>query len=300
MTTTSRFDLTDLRLFLMVVEHGSLTRGAQAMHLALASASERISGMEAALGTPLLERMRRGVRATPAGEALVRHARLIVGQIEQMRGELRSYAQGLKGRVHLMSNTAALASFLPEQICRFLIAHPDLSVDIDERPSADIVRAVAEGRADLGIVADTADLAALQTHMIADDQLVVVTNRSHRVANEARVAFADIVDEAFVGLSDAALERHLTDHASRLGRQMQYRVRLRNVADLGRLIEAGVGVAILPAACTQPLRDADVVVLPLSEAWTTRHLHLCARDFSALTPHAHALAQQLMMLKGEG
>ncbi len=230
MTTTSRFDLTDLRLFLMVVEHGSLTRGAQAMHLALASASERISGMESALGTPLLERTRRGVRATPAGEALVRHARLIVGQIEQMRGELRNYAKGLKGRVHLMSNTAALASFLPEQLCRFLTAHPDLSVDIDERPSADIVRAVAEGRADLGIVADSADLAALQTHVIADDQLVFAVSRTHRVANDERVAFADIVDEAFVGLSDAALERHLADHASRLGRQLQSRVRLRNVA----------------------------------------------------------------------
>ena len=298
MTTTSRFDLTDLRLFLMVVEHGSLTRGAQAMHLALASASERISGMESALGAPLLERTRRGVRATPAGEALVRHARLIVGQIEQMRGELRNYAKGLKGRVHLMSNTAALASFLPEQLCRFLIAHPDLSVDIDERPSADIVRAVAEGRADLGIVADTADLAALQTHVIADDQLVVAASRAHRVANDERVAFADIVDEAFVGLSDAALERHLTDRASRLGRQLQYRVRLRNVVDLGRLIAAGVGIAILPAACTQSLGDADIVVLPLSEAWTTRRLHLCARDFSALTPHAHALAQQLMTIEG--
>ena len=298
MTTTSRFDLTDLRLFLMVAEHGSLTRGAQAMHLALASASERISGMESALGAPLLERTRRGVRATPAGEALVRHARLIVGQIEQMRGELRNYAKGLKGRVHLMSNTAALASFLPEQICRFLIAHPDLSVDIDERPSADIVRAVAEGRADLGIVADTADLAALQTYVIADDQLVVAASRAHRVANGERVAFADIVDEAFVGLSDAALERHLADRASRLGRQLQYRVRLRNVADLSRLIAAGVGIAILPAACTQSLGDADIVVLPLSEAWTTRRLHLCARDFSALTPHAQALAQQLMTIEG--
>jgi DNA-binding transcriptional LysR family regulator len=294
--TTSRFDLTDLRLFLMVVEHGSLTRGAQAMHLALASASERISGMESALGTALLERTRRGVRATPAGEALVRHARLIVGQLEQMRGELRSYATGLKGRVHLMSNTAALASFLPEQLCRFLSAHPDLCVDIDERPSEEIVRAVAEGRADLGIVADIADLTALQTHLIADDQLVVVAPRAHRVANESRVAFADIVDEAFVGLSDAALERHLTDRASRLGRQMQYRVRLRNVVDLGRLIAAGVGIAILPDACTQPLRNADLSILPLSEPWTSRHLHLCARDFATLTPHAHALARQLMTL----
>ena len=50
------------------------------------------------------------------------------------------------------------------------------------------------------------------------------------------------------------------------------------------------------AACTQPLREADLVIQPLSEPWTTRRLHLCARDFSTLTPHAQALAQQLMTL----
>ncbi len=108
-----RFDLTDMRLFLSVVECGSLTHGARAMHLALASVSERIAGMEAALGAPLLERSRRGVRPTAAGEALVRHARSILGQVEQMRGELRTYATGLKGRIRLLSNTAAMAAFLP-------------------------------------------------------------------------------------------------------------------------------------------------------------------------------------------
>src|SRR5689334_14505960 len=99
-----RFDLTDMRLFLTVVERGSLTQGAQAMHLALASVSERIAGMEAALGAPLLERNRRGVQATPAGVVLMRHARAILDQVEQMRGEMRPYATGLKGRIRLMSN----------------------------------------------------------------------------------------------------------------------------------------------------------------------------------------------------
>ncbi|WP_144152779.1 LysR substrate-binding domain-containing protein [Paraburkholderia sp. BCC1885] len=292
--TTSRFDLIDMRLFLMAVEHGSLTRGAQAMHLALASASERISGMESALGTPLLERTRRGVRTTAAGDALVRHARLILGQVEQMRGELRTYASGLKGRIRLLSNTAALAAFLPEQLCRFLATHPDLSVDLDERPSAEIVLAIAEGRADLGIVADIADLAALQTHLVAEDQLVVVASNGHRVSAQSSVAFADIVHESFVGLSDAALQTHLADRASRLGHHLDYRVRLRNVADVGRLVEAGIGIAILPEVCAVELHRSRLVVLPLSETWASRRLHLCARDFAALAPHAHLLAHQLM------
>lgn len=144
--------------------------------------------MEAALGTPLLERNRRGVRATAAGDALVRHARSILEQVEQMRGELRTYATGLKGRVRVLSNTAAMAAFLPPQLCQFLAAHPDLSIDLEERPSADIVQALADRRADLGIVADITDLSMLQTHLVASDGLVVVASQSHRMARQSNVA----------------------------------------------------------------------------------------------------------------
>jgi DNA-binding transcriptional LysR family regulator len=289
-----RFDLTDMRLFLTVVERGSLTQGAQAMHLALASVSERIAGMEAALGAPLLERNHRGVQATPAGAVLVRHARAILDQVEQMRGELRPYATGLKGRIRLLSNTAALAAFLPPHLSRFLARYPDLSIDVDERPGAEIVPALADGRADLGIVADIADLGSLQTHLLAQDQLVVVANGSHRIGGAASVAFAEILDEPFVGLSDAALESHLAERASRLGRQLHYRIQMRSLDNVGMLVEAGIGIAILSVASAETLRRPELVILPLSEPWAARRLHLCARDFSALTPHAHLLAQQLM------
>lgn len=297
--TALRFDLIDLRLFLTVVEQGSLTQAAQAMHLALASVSERVSGMESALGAPLLERKRRGVRTTAAGDALTRHARLILGQVEQMRGELRTYATGLKGRIRLLSNTAALAAFLPAQLCRFLAAHPDLSIDLDERPSSDIARALAEKRADLGVVADITDLTALQTHLVAQDQLVVIVSQTHRIGGQRSVAFADIVDESFVGVSDAALEIHLGEHASRLGRQINYRVQLRSLEDVSMLVEAGIGLAILSEVSVSGLHRSNLAIVPLSEPWAVRQLYLCARDFSTLTPHANLLAQQLMKARAQ-
>jgi molybdate transport repressor ModE-like protein len=288
-----RFDLIDIRLFLTVVECGSLTQGARAMHLALASVSERITGMEEVLGAPLLERNRRGVRATAAGEALVRHGRSILDQVEQMRGELRTYATGLKGRVRLLSNTAAMAALLPPQLCRFLAAHRDLSIDLEERPSVEIVQALVDRRADLGILSDVTDLGTLQTHLIASDQLVVVANHSHRIARQLTVAFADILAEPIVGMADTALATHLAERASRLGRQLDYRIQLRNTEHVAMHVEAGVGISILSDAVARTLRR-DLAILPLSEAWATRRLYLCARDFSALTPHAHLLAQQLL------
>jgi DNA-binding transcriptional LysR family regulator len=290
-----RFDISDLQLFLTVVEQGSLTQGAEAMDLALATVSERVSAMESALGAPLLERTRRGVRATAAGDALVRHARLILSQVEQMRGELLSHGAGLKGRVRLLSNTAGLAAFLPVQLCRFLVEHPDLSVELDERPSAEIAIAIAEGRADLGVVADITDLAALQTHPLTKDQLVLIISKKHRFSQKSSVAFADIVSEPFVGMSDAALEIHLRERASRLGRQILYRVRLRNVDDVGTMVEAGVGIAILSKTCAVEMRRHRLAIVQLAEPWASRQLYLCARDFSALTPHAKLFAQQLMI-----
>jgi DNA-binding transcriptional LysR family regulator len=288
-----RFDLTDMRLFLTVVECGSLTQGARAMHLALASVSERIAGMEAALGAPLLERNRRGVRATAAGEALERHARSILGQVEQMRGDLRTYATGLKGRIRVLSNSAAMAAFLPPHLCRFLAAHRDLSIDLLERPSAEIVQSMVDRRADLGIVADITDFGPLQTHLIASDQLVVVANHQHRVAGQADVTFADILGEPVVGIADTALETHLAERASRLGRQLDYRIQLRNIEHVALHVDAGIGISIMSSALAKQIRR-DLAVVRLSEPWATRRLFLCARDFSALTPHAGFLAKQLL------
>lgn len=288
-----RFDLVDLRLFLSVVECGSLTHGARAMHLSLASVSERIAGMEEALGAALLERHRRGVRPTAAGEALVRHARAILEGVEQMRGEMRTYATGLKGRIRLLSNTAAMAGFLPPRLCRFLAAHPDLSIDLDERPSAGIVQALVDRRADMGVVADITELNTLQAHPIASDRLVVVASHAHRLARQPGVAFDDILAEPIVGMADTALETHLAERAARLGRQLNYRIQLRSTDHVAMHVEAGIGLSIMSAALAATIRR-DLAILPLAEAWAARRLYLCARDFGALSPHARLLMAALL------
>lgn len=289
-----RFDLTDMRVVLTVVEHGSLTKGAQALHLALASVSERISGMESMLGAALLERSARGVVPTAAGQTLVRNARLVLAQVEQLRGELRGHATGLKGRIKLLSNTGALVSFLPRQLCRFLTAYPDLSIDLVERPSSEIVLSVAEGRADLGLVANVADFAALETHIVTQDRLVVVASRSHAIAERSGVHFMDIVDQPFVGISDAALDIYLSERASRLGCQLHYRIQLRDLDDVGTFVDADIGISVLPEVSARALARHNLAVLPLIEPWATRQLYLCARKFSSLTPHADLLARQLL------
>jgi DNA-binding transcriptional LysR family regulator len=184
-----RFDLTDLRLFMHVVEAESITRGAERAGMSLGSASERIRAMELTGGVPLLERRPRGVRPTPAGQAVAHHARVVLGQLEQMRGELGQYAKGLRGHVRVLANTAAVAEFLPDALASFLSDHPAIDVDLEERPSREIVAAIAGGLADFGIVADTVDLGALETLPFQTDQLVLVCRPVTPLLTEARSRF---------------------------------------------------------------------------------------------------------------
>src|SRR5215468_8221830 len=241
------FDLVDLNLFCHVVEAGSITHGAERAHLALAAASTRIRNMEAALGAPLLVRRRQGVSPTPAGRTLLQHARVILRQAERLREDLSAYAGGLAGQVKVLSNTNALTEFLPETLSSFLAAHPQVSIDLEERLSDEIVGLIAEGVADLGIVAGTVDAASLETFPFRKDRFVLVVGRDHPLAKRTKTAFAQVLDYDFVGLDrSSALQRFLAEKAAPSGRALRLRVQLRSFDAVCRLVECNVGIGIVP------------------------------------------------------
>src|SRR3974390_2369520 len=185
-----RFDIGDLSLFRHVVEAGSITHGAERSHLALAAASTRIRRMEETLGATLLVRGRQGVTLTQAGRVLLAHARTILRQAERLQEDLGAYAGGLAGQIRVFSNTNALTEFLPEALSSFLAAHPNVSVDLEERLSDEIVGLIAEGVADLGIVAGTVDASALATYPFRKDRFVLVVARGHSLARRGHISFA--------------------------------------------------------------------------------------------------------------
>src|SRR5262245_62687602 len=213
-----RFDLVDLRLFLHVADAHSITHGARKANLALASASERIRGMEKMLGVALLILDRRCLSLSPAGQCLLEHARVIMQQAERMRGDLACYAMGLSGTVSLLSNTAAISEHLPRVLASFLSDHPTLNVDVEERESSDIAKAIASGAADVGIASEAAVSDALQTIPFTNDQLVVVMPRGDALSRSRRLRLIDIVEREFVALPrDSALQRYLAGQAAALG-----------------------------------------------------------------------------------
>lgn len=294
-----RFDLTDLRLFVAVADAGSITHGASRVAMALPSASARIAGMESMLGSALLERGRRGVTATPAGLSLLHHARGILHQIEAMHGELGEFSLGLRGHVRLMAHTAAMTEALPDPLAGFLTDHPGIDIALEERESRDVVRAVIENRADIGVVSEAAGLEAglstLEFLPFHVDRLVLVVPETHALAVRRRVAFADVVDETFVGLrAGSALQGHLDGHAAALGRRLKLRVRMSGFEALCRLVGHGVGLAIMPeSAARRYRRHTATVRVRLSDDWAMRHQVICFRAFATLPLPARRLVEHL-------
>jgi DNA-binding transcriptional LysR family regulator len=290
-----RFDLTDLKLFLHVVEAGSITAGAERMHLAVAAASTRIRNMEIELGTSLLTRERQGVQPTPAGRALVHHARTLLQQAERMRAELGEYADGLKGHIRLLSNTNALTEFLPEPLSNFLAAHPQVNIDLEERLSDEIVAAVADGKADIGIVAGTEDLTGLEVFAFRVDRFVLVTAREHGLSSVQRMAFADALDYDFVGLDrTSSLQRFMSDKAERIGRRLKLRVQLRSFDAVCRLVECNVGIGIVPeTTASRSSKTMSLHRIELSDEWALRRLTICVRKLDELPSFAQELVRHL-------
>jgi len=292
-----RFDLTDLRLFLAIIEAGSITHGATDANLSLAAASERLRDMELAAGVRLLERRRRGTVPTEAGESLAHHARLILRQVVDMQDELGERAKGIRATVRLLVNTAAMTEFLPERLGAWLAAHPRVDVDLKERQSSEIVKAVSAGLAEVGIISDAVEAAGLSLEPFAVDRLVLVVPRGHALASERQVSLAQVLDSPFVGLAQGALQDHINGHAAQIGKQLSFRARVRTFEGICNMVAQGAGIGIVPErAARRCRRSMPLACLRLRDSWATRRLSICYRPDQQLS----ALARNLFSHLSEG
>jgi DNA-binding transcriptional LysR family regulator len=290
-----RFDLVDLQLFIAVTEARSITGGALRAHLALASASARIKGLEAALGVTLLKRGRRGVEPTAAGESLLDHARIIIHNVEALRGDLAAFASGVRASVHLLANTSGLSEHLPKALATFLREHPDINVDVEERESTDIAAAVATGAADLGFAAEHALPDHMERFLFSEDRLVLVAPRRGELAGRRQIDFREVTACDFVGLTNStALQLHIARHAARLGARLRFRARLRDFDAICQMVAADVGIAVVPeAAARRCAGSMPIAMIRIRDPWANRKLAICARSFKTLPRPARQLVEHL-------
>jgi DNA-binding transcriptional LysR family regulator len=290
-----QFDLTDLRLFVLTAEERNLTRAAARQNLSLAAASARIKALEAQSGLLLFAREARGVRLTPPGEAFLHHARGVLRQADQLRADLLEYGEGLGGHVRVFANTTAVTDFLPEILPGFLSANPRVTIDLQEKPNAEIPRGVLVGRSDIGIVAGPVDTLNLRSIHFSTDRLVLVTSRRHPFARRKRIGFAETLDEDAVGMQQGStLETFLSNMTSQLGRQLKLRIQLSSFDAMCRMIGAGVGVGVVPeSAARRNQGSMNLALVELTDTWSVRERYILVRDNESLPAYAEALVDAI-------
>lgn len=290
-----RLDLVSLSLFNLVVRTGSISKGAELAHLAVGAASKRISDLEAAVGTPLLERHSRGVTLTVAGDALHRHAQRILDDVDQLAADLSDYASGVLGVVRLWVNTSAVTQFLPRGLSGFVAANPGIRIELEERNSSEIVLAVLDGRADAGIFAEGTPSLGLHLVNYRVDRLVMVVPRGHPLARRRSVRLEEAAEYDFVSLpAETSLAQRLQAAAEALGRRLRLRIQVRSFDAVCQMVAAGMGVAVLPHAAIQPhLRSMGLREIALDDAWAERRLLIGLRDAGVVPRHVRTLIDHL-------
>jgi DNA-binding transcriptional LysR family regulator len=272
-------DIDSLALFVRAAELRSLTKAAEASHIGLAAASRRMALLEHRFKTALLERSPRGVELTPAGASLLPHAKALLHEINEMQAEMRDHADGRKGALRILANTSAMTESLPADLAAFQRLNPDVRLSVQERWSSEIVRDVLGGEADVGIVVEGLQTDGLDTRVYRTDRIAVVMPRTHPLASVPEMKFADVLDDDLVALeSGASMMRLLTEQAVIEERTLQLRVQVRSFEAVCRMVQAGLGLGILPFEGASVMGDAlGLVVRPLSESWAERNMLVCVK-----------------------
>lgn len=289
------FDLFDLRLFVFVAEESNLRRGAERACISLAAASTRIKQLEDNIGAKLFYRKPQGVELNPAGEALLHHARKVLQQVDHLKIDLREYAQGAKGHVRVLANTTSITSALPSALASFLAQQPDVSIDLHERLSHEIVMAINEAHADIGLVAGNVDTQGLEVRDFVADELVAVLPAAHALAGKGPLSFVQTLDEPHISLGEgSALANFLPPLARAIGRNLEFRIQVSSFESICLLVEAGVGVGIIPrSSAVRHARTMKLALVPLTDAWALRETKIVNRAGQPLPRLAAELVRHL-------
>lgn len=288
-----QFEFSTLHVFVAIAEAGSLSGAAKRVNLAVSAVSKRLHDLESHSGTTLFERHGRGVSLTPAGRALLNHARDLLLRVDAMRADLSEFAKGVRGNVRLAANESVITQFLPDDLPAFFLRQQRIVVTVTELQSEGVVAAVLEGRADLGIFVEGAlGQQGLATFPYRTDELCIVVPQRHPLARRRGARFEELLEYDFVAheRSSSIAQLLLAKGVSRL----KFRVQVRSFHSVCRMVEANLGLAILPRnIATFHQGGMGLVALALREDWAHRRHLLGVRAVAALAQPARVLLEHL-------
>lgn len=296
-----RLDFFDLQLFLNVMECGSLTKGAAQSAISLQAASERVKKIEQQFQVSLFNRHASGVKLTLAGQSFAEHAQQLMQQSQQLEQAMLPFATGTHSSMTLWCNSSAQSEYLPALLPQYLMENPQLQIELKEAESTDIVHALQQGSAKLGLISSFFDTQNLQSLAFADDPLVLICPIDHPLTHKQSLHLKDTLQYAFVGLMQYhSLQQSIESQAKLLGFPIQYRLRLPNFSAMAQVVSNGVGIAIMPKRAAQRLAPHYAFQqVALFGEWANRQLLLAAKDFDQLPQSYQHFSQFLIQNKAQ-
>lgn len=288
-------DTRSARIFLTLAEEGSIAKAAAREHMVASAVSKRLQDLEKATGVELVERSQKGIRLTPAGEAMAHHARLVVQALDQMQAEMSEYAQGVRGHVRVRVSASALAAGVPAEIQTFMANNAGIKLELEEEETPLIVRDVIEGRADIGLGPNLFGHDQLQWIPYKRYDLAVAVPEGHPLADRASSSYEATLSFEHVEQSQSSALTQLLDYAAKQSSLTKHtRIRVRGFDGVCHMIGVGMGIGIVPSFLEKtygPLYRLRFV--PLTDSWARPLICLMMRDRAGLPSAARALVDHL-------
>ncbi len=275
---TRRIDPYSLRLFMTAAKEGSIARAAAREHIAASALSRRIADLEDAFGVPLFVRSARGIALTDAGQiACLRGARL-EQDLQSLVREVQTQAGEMRGTLRLFANSSAVVGLLPERLNTFRDKYPLVEIALQEVISEEVIRACLDERADIGVGVGINVPTGIESWHLANDPLSVVLPPGHELGKRRSVRFADVLPYPLVIIqSGGALDRLLHARAAADNHPIRISVAVGSFDGVCRMVEAGLGIAILPSRVASTHSGSRRYIRrTLEEPWANRELRLYA------------------------
>jgi DNA-binding transcriptional LysR family regulator len=291
-----RLDLTTLQIFVAIAEERTLTRAAERERIAVSAASRRLVELERSLGVDLFARHAKGMTLTDVGRSLLAHSQRLLLNAVTMNAELSAYRQGVRGYVTVLANLSAIVAFLPGDLETFFDQHPELRIELEERPTGRVVEGVVEGIADIGICSSDADLKGLDMTVYRRDRLVVMMRPDHPLASLEEVAFSDTLDWDHIGLhAQSSIYTRSQIGAREAARPLRVRIHVPGFDAVCRTVAANLGIALIPAPVFDILGPPmGLHAVALTDGWAAREIVLVTRPGETLSPGAALLRDHLL------
>ena len=256
--------LRQLRVFLAAAQERNFSRAGDAIGLTQPAVSRSILELETQLGLKLLDRTTREVVLTEAGQSLAARLDRVLDDLDQTLLDVKKLANARRGKVRVASSPTLSANLMPACIAACARQEPDIQLVLLDRIQQDVLDRVRGGEVDFGVVIEPSSTDDLQCETILSDPFVLVVPHDHALAKRASVRWSTLDGAALVLLDHASGSRRLIDDALALhGAHCEVAQELGHPTTVFRMVEAGIGISVMPALAVPPEGLNARVALPL-------------------------------------